>query len=409
MTTEFQERGCASPLDGWYRSKLGEKCTGLRKLGRGSIFGATIEERRTGTAQCRIGGKWFVNFGSAEVLGLDADPRVRKLAREFIDQWGTCCGASRVYQYPVLYDQLERRIVQTTNAEQAIAFNSVTTVHCGVLPSLTRTGNFTIIIDRHAHNSMWRAADICAARGSVVKQFPHNDIAEVSRLLQSTDGKLPIVVVDSVYSMSGDFAPIKELYALVNEHNGLLYVDDAHGTGLHGDHGGGYVTRELGRLPPNILVVGSLSKALCGYGGFLACGPEYREFVECAAEGFLFNGPIPAPMLGADLAVFDILLSHEYSSMRTALADRQQRVRSVLENAGFTIIAPASHIFAISMTEKKAVALAQHLFEAGVLVNLALFPAVPLKAGLIRLTPGLLHTDEDTRVLAAALQGFAKG
>jgi len=390
------------PLAAWRERKVAKKLLATRESARGTIYGAEIEEREPGTARCRIGDEWYVNFGLADVFGFSCDPGVVGPAESALRDWGVFYGASRVYQEPRLYRELEERIAEAVGTEIAIAFNSVTTVHCGFLPSLARQGTCTVFIDRFAHNSLWRACELCAARGATVVPFPHNDADALGKLLSSGES-FPIVAVDSVYSMGGDFAPLREIHELVTKHEGLLYCDDAHGTAVYGKRGGGYAAQEFGTVPENVLVVGSLSKALSGNGGFLACGQEWRDFIESAAEGFIFNGPIPPAMLAADIAAIDILLSEEYPDMVTRLHAKQEGVLACVRELGLDVVNPGSHIIAMPLDEEKAVRVASRLFESGILVNTAIFPAVPAKQGIIRLTPSLLHSDEDMSALSTAL------
>lgn len=402
MSKETDKKLPPSPLQCWTQSRIAQRSRKLRENYYGKLFIATIDERRIGTSHCRIGNQWFVNFGLADAFGLGCHPDILKQAGQALEQWGTFFGASRIYQFPELYRQLERSLAQMVGAEQAVAFNSVTTIHCGVLASLAPMSKCTLFIDRFAHNSLSRAADLCAARGAEIKRFPHNDTRTLSKLLEKTN-TFPVIVVDSVYSMGGDFAPLKEIHKLVTEHNGLLYVDDAHGTGMYGPQGGGYVRETLGRIPENTLVVGSLSKVVSGCGAFLACSNDYRELVELSSEGYIFNGPIPPASLAGDIAAVDILRSREYPGMRDRLHDRQEQVRAIVTAAGRSILESKSHIIAIPMGEREASQTAAQLFEHGILVNLALFPAVPRNTGILRLTPSLLHSDEDIKAFADAM------
>ncbi len=395
-----------SPLERWKNTNLAKKWFNLKDTLWNSVYGAQIEERKPGTSQCRIHDKWYINYGLADVFGLSFHPKVIERSGNALKQWGTFVGASRIYQSPKLYQSLEKLIAEAVHAEEVVAFNSVTTVHCGVLPSLTRMTKCEIIIDKYAHNSLCRACEISANRGSVINQFSHNNVAEVEAILKSLNGAFPIIVIDSINSMQGDFAPIRELHRLISKYNGLLYIDDAHGTAIYGSNGGGFVSSIFTELPENILLVGSLSKGLSGNGGFLACSKEYRQFVEFSAEGYIFNGPIPPAMLSANIAAFEILLSDEYSLMRETLKEKQLQVMEAIYSAGFSIMQPESHIFTLVMSAQEATIIAKQLFDAGILVNLALFPAVPMKKGVIRITPSLLHSNSDIEKLENALTQF---
>lgn len=390
------------PFSAWASGLLGQRVLGLRESERGGVFGAVISERKPGSAHCRIGSGWFVNFGSAEVLGLDQQPFFAEELATGSLTWGTSCGASRVYQAVSPCVDLENGIAKIAGCEDAILFNSVTTAHCGVIPSLARRGRTRFLLDAFVHNSVHRACEIAAARGADVAAFKHNDLADLRRQIAEDDAT-PVIAVDSIYSMTGEFAPLHELADIADEANGYLYVDDAHGTGLYGACGGGYVTEVFGTVPDHVLVAGSLSKALCGYGGFLAGPQRLRPFIECAAEGFLFNGPIPAPYLVADQGIIQFLQSADYAALLERVHQNRLALQDALRLAGLCPVTPESHILAADVGEGKAIALGRKLFAGGILANIAVFPAVPHGHGVVRFTPSVFHTDEDIASLSRAL------
>lgn len=402
MKPESSQSNVVSPLKRWQHSRIAQRAGAFKKQFWGSLFGAVIEKRRPRTAHCRVNGRWMVNFGLCDALGLVFHPDIIRRSQEALSSWGTFHNVSRLYQSPSLYKELEDRLALAVGAPEVVAFNSVTTVHCGVLTTLASLSPCTLFVDQYAHNSLMRASDMCAGRGATVIKFPHSDAAELNRMLEQHPTRYPIVVVDSVFSMHGDFAPLTELHEVVQAHGGLLYIDDAHGTGMYGEMGGGYASQVFGTIPEDVLVVGSLSKVLSGCGGFIACSTEYREFVENAAESYYFNGPIPPAMMAADIAAVDVLLSPTYTDMKRRLHMRQKDVRATIHNAGHSVVQPDSHIISVPMRESEAVATATALFDKGILVNTALFPAVPAQTGIIRLTPSLLHSDSDLTAFAEA-------
>ncbi len=393
------------PLDAWEHSRVGRTTLGLREHYRGSIFGAVIAEREPATAHCRVGDRWLIDFGNAGALGLDQMPFFSEALASGACAWGTSCGASRVYQSTAVCSELEKKLAAVAGCEEAIVFNSVTTAHCGVLPAIARNGDVWILVDASAHNSVHRACDVAAARGVSVETFRHNAMDELQVKLARGTG-VPLVAIDSIYSMTGEFAPLAELSEAVAERNGYLYIDDAHGTGLYGSTGGGYAAKVFGEIPPHVLIGGSLSKAVCGYGGFLGCTGRIRAFVECTAEGFLFNGPVPGPYLAADKAILDFMGSSEYGELLKKLEMNRQALLATLTEAGLEPISPESHILAVEIGDRAAVDLGRSLFSGGILANVALFPAVARGRGVVRFTPSVLHTAKDMEDLSRVL---AKG
>ena len=390
------------PFGAWETGRHGQQALELRRQDRGGIFLSVIDERKPGSTQCRIGSRWYTNFGSAEVLGLDREPFFAPAILSGVGRWGTGCGASRVYQTMRPCIELEQGLARITRAQDAIVFNSATTAHFGLIPGMARFGKASFLLDSAVHNSVQRACEIAHARGAEVSLFRHNNLDDLQSIIDKCQ-TIPIIAVDSIYSMTGEFAPLKELREIASEHNGYLYVDDAHGTGLYGDLGGGYATSVFGTIPDNVFVAGSMSKALCGYGGFLACTARVRTFIECTGDGFLFNGPVPSPYLEANTAITTFLESDGYGTAMEKLRSNQRKVRSILLAAGFQILAPDSHILAVSMDSNSAIELGRKLFAGGILANVAMYPAVQRGRGIVRLTPTAKHTDEDIAMLAKAI------
>ena len=165
----------------------------------------------------------------------------------------------------------------------------------GAIPGLVGKPDL-LVVDEHAHNSIQEGAKIARANGVPLVSFSHCDPDDLERALTAAGSyRVAVVAIDGVYSMSGALPPLAELNNVCLDHNAVLYVDDAHGTGVLGPHGRGTVLEALGSYD-NVLVVGSLSKAFSCAGGFIGCSAEMKQLLKMRSNTYIFGGPVPPPL-----------------------------------------------------------------------------------------------------------------
>ncbi|MDH3754655.1 MAG: aminotransferase class I/II-fold pyridoxal phosphate-dependent enzyme, partial [Acidimicrobiia bacterium] len=262
-----------------------------------------------------IDGRWVSDFASCNYLGLDLHPSVIDAIEPAVRKWGLHPSWTRAIASPAPYRELEHRLADLIGVPDTVVFPTVTLVHMGVLPSLAGSGG-TILIDRAAHNSLRQATDLAQAHGTAVTVFDHSDLAELETKLAVVDAGGPkIIVVDGVYSMSGEAAPLTEMLPIAERHDATIYVDDAHGFGILGEgptpeapygHRGNGAVRHLGLGYDRIVYVAGLSKAYSSMGAFIsAASPEQRKQFETAST-MVFSGPVPIASLASALAGLDV-------------------------------------------------------------------------------------------------------
>ncbi len=223
-----------------------------------------------------VNGRTLINFGSDSFLGLDQDPRVQESIRRGLVRWGTHNGSSRAFASVRANIEAEERLADWLGVESVLILPSVMLANLGAIPGLVGRQD-AIAMDEQAHSSMQEAAKIARANGAKVATFAHADPRALEETLESLRPyRSALVCIDGVYSMSGRIPPMAELDAVARAADAVLYVDDAHGTGVLGEQGRGTVLEALGRYD-NTFVVGSLSKAFSCAGGFIGCpGPFQR-------------------------------------------------------------------------------------------------------------------------------------
>ncbi len=351
----------------------------------------------------KISGKWLRNFGSDSFLGLDQHPAVIAAVERGVREWGTHNGTSRAFSQVAPQVEAETKVAKWLGTEDAIIYPSVTLANMGALPALA-TRHDVIVLDQYAHNSMEEGTRIAKARGVRTAKFAHNDPADLDRVLRGLRPfRHAIVAVDGVYSMSGQLPPLVDFQRVAQAHDGFLYVDDAHGTGVLGTNGRGTVADALGGYD-NTLVIGSLSKAVSALGGFIAGGRDAIEVIKLRSNSLIFGGPVPPAYLVAVCAALDVIMSPEYSAIRTALDANVRRLVDGATQIGFSVMGGLVPIVSVMIGSEEATLRAgRFLFDAGYYVQSVVFPAVPHGAGVLRMQVNANHKPDAIDGLVGAL------
>lgn len=339
----------------------------------------------------KIAGRWVMNFGSDSFLGLDQDSRVQDAIERGVRNWGTHNGSSRAFSSVQPNVVAEEKLAAWMGTEAALIYPSVTLANQGALPGLV-TRHDVIVADQFAHNSIDEGMKIAKGRGVRAAKFAHNDPADLARVLaELRPYRHAVIAVDGVYSMSGELPLLREFQHVAMGADAVLYVDDAHGTGVLGERGRGTVRDALGNYD-NTLVVGSLSKAFSCFGGFIACSRAVKEVLQLRSNSLIFGGPVPPPYLEAVCAVLDILNSPEYHGIRGRL---DANVRHFIEGAnglGLVVMGGLVPIVSILVgAEETTLQAGRFLFEQGYYVQSVIFPAVPHGAGVLRIQVNANH------------------
>jgi 8-amino-7-oxononanoate synthase len=353
-----------------------------------------------------------VMLGSNNYLGLTGDERVIAGARDALDRYGTGLTGSRLLNGTIpLHLELEREIAEWMGTEDAIVFTTGHQANVGTLGTLLAPGD-TVIADSGDHASI---LDGCLLSRAKLRPFRHNRIEKLAKQLEraQADGGGVLVVVDGVFSMEGDIAPLPEIAELCARHGARLMVDEAHGAGVLGARGAG--TAELLGVEDRVdLRMGTFSKSLASCGGFVAGAADVIEFLRIQSRAFLFTAAAVPAAVGAALAALRVIRSTDGPPLLAAVLENARYLRDGLEERGFAVVQPqrlpqggevTTPIVPVLVGDDwKAALLWKALYDAGVFVNTALHPAVPPGGALLRTSVMATH---DRATLDRALDAFS--
>jgi len=352
-----------------------------------------------------IDGRRVLQFSTNDYLGLANHPDVVAAGAEIVSRYGVCApmGARPLTGTIEMHLELERQFADFKRTADALVFANGAHTMMGTLAALAGPRDL-IILDRYAHASL-----VCGSKmsGARVRFFRHNDVEDLEAvLLETPRSQARMVVVDGVYSMQGDIAPLGELCDLCEKHGARLVVDDAHGTGVCGENGRG--TAEMLGVEDRIDVhLGTCSKALATMGGFAAADAAVIYFLKYKAPTILFTKAMPACIAAATLTSLRIL--REAHDRRKALWRNTRMLQDGLRRAGFDIGETKTPITPIHGNGADAVHMSAALLQQyGIWANAVLYPAVPIGTSILRAIPTASHTDKEIDLLLHAL-GELKG
>ena len=336
-----------------------------------------------------IDGRRLIMIGSNNYLGLTTDPRVRKAAMDAVEKYGPSCTGSRflngTLSVPV---DLERRLAEFVGKEAALVFSTGYQSNLGAISAIVGRGD-VVITDREDHASI---IDGCLLSRGEMKRFQHNDLASLEKVLASCDesaGKL--VVVDGVYSMGGDIAPLPEIIALCKRYGARLMVDDAHSIGVLGEGRG--TAAHFGVTEDVDLIMGTFSKSFASLGGFIAGDDQVVHYIQHFARSLIFSASAPASNVAA--AAMALTLMIEEPQRRERLLAIADRMREEYRRMGFNVGQSETPIIPIYIGDDEAtLGMWKALFEAGVYTNCVIPPGVPPGKSLLRTSYMATHTDE---------------
>ncbi len=353
-----------------------------------------------------IRGKSVVNFGHCCYLGLNTDERLKQAAIEAVGQYGVSYSSSPGYTAVALYSELEELMSRIVDAHVVLP-TTTTLAHLAALPVLVAPDDL-VLMDGQAHASLQLTADVLRGRGSEVSLLPHNDLQALERAVSRAAETHDRVwyVVDGVYSMYGDTAPVKEITALLERYPELhVYYDDAHGFGWQGLHGRGHVLNEA-PFHPRTVVAAGLSKSF-GSGGAVLAFPdrEIARLVQRCGSTLNFSGPIHQAVLGAAVASARIHLSPEHEVLQARMRAQIDLIKTELVRHQLPVMAlENTPIWYVRLGSPDRVGdAAQRLLDDGFFVNVASFPLVSIKHGGLRFMNSLQHSDDQILALIDSL------
>lgn len=337
-----------------------------------------------------LSGREVVNFSSNDYLGLSQRPELASAAAAAAHDYGWGAGSARLLSGTTEWHaRLEERIARFLETEAALVFPAGYLANLGLLPAIAGEGDL-VLSDELNHASLIDACRLSKAR---VEIYRHGDVDAVIRLLRNRPpAKRTLLLTETVFSMDGDVAPLRELVGLASFHEADLVVDDAHGFGIFGPQGRG-VPSELGLNRVLTFRTATLSKAAGSSGGFVAASAASIDYLRNRARPFLFSTASPAAVCAAGIAAVDLL--EKADEERVRLWENVRRLRTALRALGFDLRCSESPILPVVLgSNERVLAASAKLFEAGFHLPAIRPPTVPEGQSRLRITVTALHRPE---------------
>ena len=368
-------------------------------------FGIVMDEIKSPTV-AMIRGKETILVGTYNYMGMTFDPDVMQAAKDAVDAFGTGTNGSRVLNGTYKdHKDVEDALKEFYGTEHAMVFSTGYQANLGFVSAIAGKGDY-IVLDADSHASIY---DGCAMGNAEVVRFRHNSVEDLDKRL----GRIPaeahkLVILEGVYSMVGDIAPLVEMVAVAKKHGAMIMSDEAHSMGFYGPNGRG-VYEELGLEADIDFVVGTFSKSVGSVGGFVVSNHPKFEVLRFVSRPYIFTASLP-PSVVAAAACSIRKLMHAHNK-RAHLWENTRTVHAGLREMGYTLgtETPQSAIIAVMLPDQQQAVVAwQALLEAGVYVNVARPPATPNGMFLLRCSLSADHSAEQIKTILAAFKSAGK-
>ncbi|MCX6732331.1 MAG: pyridoxal phosphate-dependent aminotransferase family protein [Candidatus Roizmanbacteria bacterium] len=357
---------------------------------------------------------WVTDFASCNYLGLDLDPEMDIDVHKSIQKWGVHPSWCRLVASPQIYDDLEVKLAELIGTETTLILPTVTLISIGIIPAIVgKTG--VIFLDKAGHETMYEASKIARDSGATLVSFPQGDLDKLESLLvEHKDNPRKLILVDGVYSMTGDYSKIPQIVNLAKKYDAILYIDDAHGFGVVGENPsaeypygkrGNGIVKYFNLDYENIIYVGGCSKSYSSLAAFVGCSNEMKTFLEAFATPYDLSGPCPTASLATLYRGLEIN-DAKGEILRKKLYQLTKKAVDGIRDLGFHVF--NSTYFPIASVQigdaKKLVETANILFDEGILVTVAPYPMVKKGEESHRLTFTSANTDEEIDQLINAFK-----
>ncbi len=380
-----------------------EKCgdfTAAKEAMDAGIYPYFIPMSGNEGTEAEFQGRRLIMCGSNNYLGLTTHPKVRQAAIDAIEEFGTSCTGSRFLNGTLeMHEQLERQLADWVGKESALVFSTGMQVNLGVISAVVCKDDI-VILDKDDHASIVDGAFL--SRGKI-KRYRHNDMEDLERVLSTLpDDKGKLVIVDGLFSMEGDIAPLPELIPICKRYGARLMVDDAHAMGVLGKGRG--TAAHFGKTDEVDLIMSTFSKSFASLGGFIAGDEDVIHYIKHHARSLIFSASIPPSNTAAVLAALEVMQSEpERVERLTQIADY---MRQEYQKLGFDTGNSVTPVIPILIGDDiKTFFTWKMLFDSGVFVNAVISPAVSPGRQLLRTSYMATHTDEQ---LDQVLETFEK-
>ncbi len=348
--------------------------------------------------------KKYLSFCSNDYLGLANHPKLIAAMQQAAGDSGVGSGASNLITgHHRYHDELERKLAKFVDMPAALVFSTGYMANIGVISALMGR-NDAVFADKLNHACLNEGAYLSRAE---FHRFPHNDVAGLERLLKTSTAKHKLIAADAVFSMDGDIAPLPEYLALCEKYDAYLYIDDAHGFGVLGEHGKGSLSH-FKLQSPRIIMMATLGKAAGVAGAFVAGEQVVIDYLIQKANSYVYSTPAP-PALSATLSV-SVSLIEQGDDLRMHLRHLIKTLKTNLSLKHWKLMPSETAIQPLVVgSNHAAVSLSEHLQKLGILVPAIRPPTVPVSTARLRISLSAAHTEKDVLQLAKALNEAEKG
>lgn len=353
--------------------------------------------------EVRIGGRNYLSFCSNDYLGLASDPRVIAALKQGAERFGVGSGAAHLVSgHSYAHQALEDDLAEFTGRPRALLFSTGYMANLGVVTALTGRGD-TVFEDRLNHASLIDAALLAGAR---LVRYKHGDMASLKTKLAETGGRTRLIATDGVFSMDGDRAPVSGLEAVAADHDAWLLVDDAHGFGVLGSEGRGWLVDQLREPAPNSILMATLGKALGTFGAFVAGSEALIETLIQQSRTFIYTTASPPAVAWAARAALQLVRDGQH--LRDRLELLIQRFRAGAAQLGLPLMSSDTPIQPLLLgSAGTTLSYSEALRRRGILVTAIRPPTVPRGAARLRVTFSARHEPEHVDRLLEALSECA--
>ena len=397
--------------DGWLDRWVATTADLTRLKHEHPMVDAVIDEQIG--RRIRIGDRWLTDWASCNYLGFDLDEEVIARVPEYLATWGTHPSWSRLLGSPRLYEEIEATTTELLGCEDVLLLPTITHIHMSVLPVLAADG--TVFLDGRAHKTIYDGAMVAAGHGARVVRFRHNDVAHLEELLAASHpGQARVIAMDGVNSMTGNAPDLAAFARLAEEHDGLLYVDDAHGFGVIGerspnelcDYGtsGNSLLRHQDVSYDNVVLVAGFSKAYSSLLAFVALPTRLKDALKVLAPPYLYSGPSPIASLATTIAGLEVNRVRG-DIARFTMWQRSHRVLDALRELGIATPNESGFpIIEIPLADHDEIDdVGRYLFDEGIYTTMAAYPLVPKDEVGFRIQVTAANTDEEIAHLIEVL------
>ena len=373
----------------------------LRNIEKASLTRSVITPEEGPEPRVSLHGGSFLLFTSNNYLGLSTHPQVIQAAIEATQRYGASVSASRLLCGSTpLHEELESRLAGIKGQEACLLYSSGYLANLGAITALTGPGD-VVFSDQLNHASI---IDGCRLARATVAVYRHRDLDHLEGLLRKTDARRKLIISESVFSMDGDLAPVPDLLALADRYGAVLFLDEAHSTGVLGQDGAGALSHFHISTGP-VMVMGTLSKALGSIGGFVASSKAIVSYLQNRSRSFIFNTALPPGAAGATLKAIELLTTESWRQKHVlALA---AALRDALTALGYPPTHSVTPIVPLMLGDTRtSIRMEAWLRADGVLARAIRPPTVPEGTSRIRFNIMATHSESDVRRVAEIVSSF---